>query len=96
MSARLNAASNSIPGSEVELTRNVHWRRHGSLGFEGASICVHDAFGNTVDDVVPVAASSGVPSLVEDEDDWNLRFILLSRNEDVCVSLFVDFMAIQT
>lgn len=36
----------------------VHWRGSGSLRFEGASIGVCDAYGDTFDDIAPVAAGS--------------------------------------
>lgn len=49
-----------------------------------------------VDDVALDAAGSVVSGLFEDDKDWNLIDILLSRNADEGVSLRVDFTAIQT
>lgn len=50
---------------------------------------------DTVDDVALVTAGSGVSCLVEEDDDWNLVDIPLSRGAMVSASLYVDFMGIQ-
>lgn len=57
---------------------------------------VCDVYGDTFDDVALVAAGSGVSGLIEDDDDWNLGEISLSRNANVRASLDVEFRTIQT
>lgn len=46
--------------------------------------------------MAPVIADTGVPGLVMDDEDWDLGFIMLFRDSDVCASLCFDFNAIQT
>lgn len=96
MSGRRASSGNVIPGSEVELLRAVRWHGPGSPGFESASNLVRDTYGNTVDDVALDVAGSSVSGLVDDNEDWNVGEIQLSKNADARASLLVDFMAIQT
>lgn len=63
-----DAAGNSIPGSDIEPTRDVCWQNRGFLGLEGASTMVREAYGNTVDDAALMGADSGVSGLIEDDD----------------------------
>lgn len=53
------------------------------------------AYGNTVNEAAQLTTGSGVSSLVEDFDDWNLGDIPVSRNADVRANLRVNFKAIQ-
>lgn len=76
--------------------RALHWRGHGYLGSRSASTSLLDTNGDTVENDVPGVTGSSVSGLIEDDDDWNLGGILLSRNTDVLASLRVDFRAIQT
>lgn len=93
MSAGCDDAGNLIHGSEYEPMRAVRWQGHGS-GFESASTLVSDTYGDTIDDVVSVVAVSLESALLEEDDDWNLGEISLSRNDDVHASLRGDFTAI--
>lgn len=68
----------------------------GSIRFGGTSIMVCDAYGDTISNVALVAAGSGVSDLGEDDDGWNLGVMPLSRNDEVCMSLRVEFTAIKT
>lgn len=95
MSARCNAADISVPGNEVEPTPVARLQGRGSLGFEGASIMVCEAYDDAADDVAAAAADFGVCSLVEDANDWNLRDIPLSRDASVRTELHVDFTHVQ-
>lgn len=52
---------------------------------------VCNAYGDTIDDVAPVTAGSGLSCLVEDDDDWNSDDIALPRNADVCTCLRFNF-----
>lgn len=94
MSARRGALGHIIPGSDVDPMHVLRLWCHGSLGLEGASIIVCDAYGNTVHDLVPVSPGMPLSRLVEDHDNWSLGEILLLRNNDVRTSLRVDFAAI--
>lgn len=96
MSARHDAAGNTIHAAEVEPMHIVLWRVHGSIGFACASIMVLDAYGDVVDDVPPVDAGSGVSDLTEEDDNWSLSKTLLSKNAEVHGGPPVDFPAIQT
>lgn len=68
----------------------------GIPGFEGSSIIIVDAPGVTFDDVEPVAVASGVCSLVGDDNNCTLANFPLSMNDELCASLHIGFMAIQT
>lgn len=52
---------------------------------------VHDMYADTLNDVTSIAPGSGVPSLVEEDVDWDLDNILMSSNVDVCSVLHIDF-----
>lgn len=67
-----------------------------SLGLEWASIMACDAYGDTVDDVVPVAADSRLSGLVDVDDICSLGDFSLSRNADVQTSVHVGITAVQT
>lgn len=43
-----------------------------------------------------IDAASGVSGPIEDDDNWDLEDILMSRSGDVLASLRVDLTAIQT
>lgn len=69
---------------------------HGFLGFQSASTLVGYTYGNTVDHSATFVAGISASGFVEDDDDWSIDDIPLSRNADARESLRVDFMAIQT
>lgn len=48
--------------------RVVHWWGLGSLGFEGASIMIGDAYGDAVDVAARVTAGSEFVGLIENEE----------------------------
>lgn len=57
---------------------------------------VCDTYGDTVDNIVRVVYGSSVSGPLEEDEDWNLGYISLSKNADVRASLPVDFTAIKT
>lgn len=69
---------------DIEPTRVVVWLGCGFLGFKGASIIVRDAYGDTYEDDASFVAASGVSSLVEIDDNWNLSDVPLSRSAEGC------------
>lgn len=72
--------------------RAVCWQDHCSLGFEKAPILVLDTYGNSADDFVPFVADSLVSGIFEEDKDWNLGNVPLSKNADVHESLPVDLI----
>lgn len=96
MSARHDSVCNSTPLSEVDPTPFVRWLGRGSPGFESASIVTGHAYGDNVDSVSLVYADSGAFSLVDNDDDWNLGDMPLSRNASVHTSHCVDISIIHT
>lgn len=76
--------------------RVVRWKNCARLGVAGTFINVHGAYGNIVGAVAPVPTGSRVSDIVEDEDDWILDNIPLSRNADMWVNPRVDFPGGQT
>lgn len=72
------------------------WQARGSLSSQGSLVMAHNAYGDTMDDVAPVEDDRAVSGLVEDNGDWNLGEIPISRREKVCTSLRADFTIIQT
>lgn len=68
---------------------------HGPFSFESAATLVQDTYVDIVDDIVPVVVVICVSGLVEDEDDFNLSDLSLSRTADVCTSPRVDFTTTQ-
>lgn len=95
MSAKCDAAENTITGSDVEAMPAGPCQSPGSLVLERASTFVRGSYGNTVDDVVLIIACSLASDVVEDEEEWNLGDIQLLRNADLGASLRVDFMVNQ-
>lgn len=93
MSKRCKFACSAIREIEVELLRAVHWRVYGSLGLETASNFVYNMYADTRHDAARVVAGSSLSVLAQDDEDWNLSDVPLSRNVDVCASLCVDFTA---
>lgn len=57
-------------------------------------IKLREAYGNVVDDVLPVVTGSRISSFVEEDDDWSLCDVQLSSIAKVRASLHVDLTAI--
>lgn len=57
---------------------------------------LHEAYGNIADKVPLAKAGSGMASVVDDDDDWDLGDIPFSKNADVRASICVDFAATQS
>lgn len=66
MLARRDAAIDAIPASALEPMHTVRWPDNGSLGFESTSTAAHDAYCDTVGDVVLFVPDNSVSGLVED------------------------------
>lgn len=96
MSAWHDSVANSVPRSKVKSLHDIRRRGYGSFGSESASTLVCHTYGDTVVDAAPGVGSSAPSGLADDDDDWNLSDIPLSRNATVRTSLHVDFTAIQT
>lgn len=90
-----NKEGDVLPCSAAEPMRVVRWQGFGSLGFKGGSIIVGDGCDDNVDNVAQVTAGTEVSGVVEDEEDWNVGDISLSRNAEVSMSVHVEFQAIQ-
>lgn len=88
-----SAAGSSICWSEVDPTNVVRWRGRSSLGFKGASIKVHDAYDNTVEDAATFSGGVVVSGSIEDDEDWSLGTTPLPRSTDARASLCVDFFS---
>lgn len=69
---------------------------HGYLDFESDPNLAYDTYGDTVNDVVPIVTGSSVSGLFENDDDWNLGHVLLSRTADVRSIIHSNFTAIYT
>lgn len=67
MLAICDAPGIALSGEKVKSTRAVHLRGHGFYGFEGASTMVLDTYGETVDDLVLIAAGGSVSGIIEDD-----------------------------
>lgn len=94
-SAKRDSVGSAVPGSAVEPMNLAGRRGYGSLGVESTSTLLRGRNGDTFDDVSSITPDISVSGLVEQDDDWNLDEIWLSKNADVPESLHVDFTVIQ-
>lgn len=95
MSEKHDSVENALNGTSFEPIRAMPCPGNSSLGFEGASTLVCDAYGDAIDDASLVAAERSFSSLVEDVDNLNLVDISLSRNATERTSVTIDLTAIQ-
>lgn len=90
--------SDGVPilGSDLEQVRVVHWRACSHIRFSNADIMVCEAYADAVCEVQQVEAGSGTAGVVEDDKDWDLGDIPLSKDADLHASLLVDYAVIQS
>lgn len=87
---------NGVPllRSDYEPVRVLHFHVRTPIVFSDGDVFMSEAYGEVVEEVLPVQVENGMAGVIENENDWGLRDILLSKDADGRALLPFHFSAI--